>query len=122
MVLVAGIDSSTQATKVVVRDAHTGALLRGARAPHPDGTEVHPAAWWQALQRSTESGLLHDVAAVAVAAQQHGMICLDDAGEIVRPALLWNDTRSAQAAADLTAELGGPAAWADAVGTVPSRA
>jgi xylulokinase len=55
-----------------------------------------------------------------VGAQQHGMVCLDEAGQVVRPALLWNDTRSAQAATDLIAELpGGAAGWADAVGLVP---
>jgi xylulokinase len=58
------------------------------------------------------------VAAIAVAAQQHGMVCLDDAGEVVRPALLWNDTRSAGAAADLVAELGA-GTWAEATGSVP---
>ena len=54
-----------------------------------------------------------------VAGQQHGMVCLDSDGEVVRPALLWNDTRSAPAALDLIEELGGPQAWADAVGSVP---
>jgi xylulokinase len=117
--LVAGIDSSTQATKVVVRDADTGALIREGRAPHPDGTEIDPGHWWQALQTATSGGLLDDVAAVAVGAQQHGMVCVDEAGGVVRPALLWNDTRSAQAAADLIGELGGPQAWAEAVGSVP---
>jgi xylulokinase len=117
--LVAGIDSSTQATKVVVRDADTGALLREGRAPHPDGTEIDPTHWWQALQTATAGGLLDEVAAVAVGAQQHGMVCLDEAGAVVRPALLWNDTRSAGAAADLIGELGGPQGWAEATGSVP---
>ena len=120
MALVAGVDSSTQACKVVVRDADTGALVREGRAPHPDGTEVAPAAWGAALDRAlAEAGGLDDVAAVAVGGQQHGMVCLDDDGAVVRPALLWNDTRSAGAARDLTAELGGGQAWADAVGLVP---
>ena len=63
--------------------------------------------------------------ALAVGGQQHGMVCLDSEGEVVRPALLWNDTRSAAAADDLVAELGdgdpaaGARAWADAVGSVP---
>lgn len=120
MTLVAGVDSSTQACKVVVRDAATGALIRQGRAGHPDGTEVDPAAWWMALQAAIrDAGGLDDVAAISVAGQQHGMVCLDEAGAVIRKALLWNDTRSAGAAADLTAELGGPAAWADAVGLVP---
>jgi len=120
MTLVAGVDSSTQSCKVVVRDADSGALVREGRALHPDGTEVDPAAWAAALATAIgAAGGLDDVAAVAVGGQQHGMVCLDDAGDVVRPALLWNDTRSAQAATDLTAELGGGQAWADAVGLVP---
>jgi xylulokinase len=120
MTLVAGIDSSTQSCKVVIRDAETGALVRQGRASHPDGTEVHPDAWWAALQTAIEeAGGLDDVAAASVAGQQHGMVVLDENGEVVRPALLWNDTRSAGAAADLIAELGGARKWADAVGIVP---
>ncbi|NUT99345.1 MAG: xylulose kinase [Saccharothrix sp.] len=120
MTLVAGVDSSTQSCKVVVRDAESGALVREGRAAHPAGTEVDPAAWWDALQEAAAAaGGLDDVAAVSVAAQQHGMVCLDSSGEVVRPALLWNDTRSAGAAADLVEELGGPAKWAEAVGNVP---
>jgi xylulokinase len=120
MTLVAGVDSSTQSCKVVIRDAETGALVRTGRAEHPDGTECPPDAWWRALGTALEqAGGLADVAAVSVGAQQHGMVCLDSNGEVVRDALLWNDTRSAAAAADLVAELGGPKAWADAVGSVP---
>ncbi|SEG76392.1 xylulokinase [Nonomuraea solani] len=120
MTLVAGVDSSTQSCKVVIRDAETGALVRQGRAPHPDGTEVHPSHWWSALLRAIEeAGGLDDVAAISVGGQQHGMVCLDESGNVVREALLWNDTRSAQAALDLTTELGGPQAWADAVGSVP---
>jgi xylulokinase len=125
-VLVAGVDSSTQSCKVVIREAGRGVLVREGRAEHPPGTEVDPAAWWQALTSAlAEAGGLDGVAAVSVAGQQHGMVCLDEHGEVVRPALLWNDTRSAAAAAELVAELGagdparGAAGWAEAVGSVP---
>jgi len=127
--LVAGIDSSTQSCKVVIREAETGALVREGRAAHPPGTEVDPADWWRALQEAVAgAGGLDGVAAVSVAGQQHGMVCLDERGVVVRPALLWNDTRSADAAAELVAELGGgdaargAAQWADAVGSVPVAA
>jgi len=127
--LVAGVDSSTQSCKVVIRDAGTGALVREGLAPHPPGTEVDPAAWWDALTVAVaKAGGLADIAAVSVAAQQHGMVCLDSAGATVRPALLWNDTRSAGQAADLVRELGdgdperGATAWAEAVGSVPVAA
>jgi len=117
--LVAGVDTSTQSCTVVIRDADTGALVRHGRAAHPDGTEVDPAAWERALQTAlAAAGGLDDVAAVAVGGQQHGMVCLDEGGNVVRDALLWNDTRSAQDAADLVAEVGAQQ-FADAVGSMP---
>ncbi|MCK8672870.1 FGGY-family carbohydrate kinase [Rhodococcus sp. HM1] len=122
-VLVAGVDSSTQSCKVVVCDAETGAVVREGRAAHPSGTEVDPVAWRSAYELAcAEAGGLDDVAAVAVGAQQHGMVCLDVEGAVVRDALLWNDTRSSSAAQDLVDELGGVATWADAVGVVPLAA
>jgi xylulokinase len=117
--LVAGVDSSTQSTKVVVCDAATGEVVRSASAPHPEGTSVDPGAWWSAFEIACTGGLLDEVAAISVAGQQHGMVLLDADHRVVRPALLWNDTRSAPAAAALVRELGGPAAWAAAVGSVP---
>lgn len=120
MPLVAGVDSSTQSCKVVVRDAATGALVRQGRAPHPDGTQVHPDHWRRALEAaSAAAGGLADVAALAVGGQQHGMVTLDGSGLVVRPALLWNDTRSAPQAQRLVAGHGGPQAWATATGSVP---
>src|SRR5262249_25844787 len=125
-VLVAGIDSSTQSCKVVIREAASGALVREGRAAHPPGTEVDPAAWGQALTSAVaEAGRPGGGAPRAGGRQQHGMVCLDEHGGVVRPALLWNDTRSAAAAAELVAELGagdparGAAGWAEAVGSVP---
>ncbi|MFQ6171179.1 xylulokinase [Oryzobacter sp. R7] len=119
--LVAGVDTSTQSCKVVVRDAETGEVVRSGRASHPDGTEVDPRHWWSAWEEATSGGLLDGVAAVSVGGQQHGMVLLDEHDEVVRPALLWNDTRSARAAADLVDELGAQA-WADATGVVPVAA
>ena len=123
MTLVAGIDSSTQSCKVLICDADTGEIIRKGRAGHPDGTEIDPAAWESALHTAiAAAGGIDDVAAAAVGAQQHGMVSLDAAGRTVRPALLWNDVRSADAASALVDELGGPDAWADAVGVVPLAA
>ena len=117
--LVAGVDSSTQSCKVVVCDAETGEVVRQGRASHPDGTEVHPREWWAAYGSATAGGLLDGVSAIAVGGQQHGMVTLDESDEVVRPALLWNDTRSAQDAVDLIDELGGRERWATEVGVVP---
>jgi xylulokinase len=120
MTLVAGVDSSTQSVKVVVCDLETGAIIRSGRAAHPDGTEVPASAWLTAYQEATaDPKLLDGVAALAVGGQQHGMVTLDEDGEPVRDALLWNDNRSAPDATDLITELGGATVWADAVGSVP---
>ncbi len=117
--LVAGVDSSTQSCKVVIVEASTGRVVREGRASHPDGTAVDPAHWWSALQSAlAEAGGLADVAAISVGGQQHGMVALDADGRVIRDALLWNDTRSAQAASDLVAELGAQR-WAAATGSVP---
>ena len=119
--LVAGVDSSTQSVKVVVRDAETGELVREARGSHPDGTEIDPQIWWEELTKSL-SGLLDDVEAIGIGAQQHGMVVVDEDKNVVRPALLWNDTRSAKAAEDLIQDLGGRASWAKETGSVPLAA
>ncbi|WP_306859870.1 xylulokinase [Arthrobacter bambusae] len=107
MTLVAGVDSSTQSCKVVILDAESGTLVREGRASHPDGTEVHPDEWWRALSEAfDDAGGLADVSGLSVGGQQHGMVLLDRDGNVLRPALLWNDTRSAGSAEDLTAEIG----------------
>ncbi|TGY39570.1 xylulokinase [Microbacterium laevaniformans] len=119
MALVMGVDSSTQSCKVVIVDAETGSVVRSGRASHPDGTSVDPEAWWSALQAAiADAGGMTDVKAWAIGGQQHGMVALDATGAVVRDALLWNDTRSAPAAADLVAEFGGEA-LATRTGLVP---
>jgi xylulokinase len=102
----------------VVCDAATGEVLREGRATHPDATEVDPQAWWEAWQFASD-GLLEGVEAISVAGQQHGMVLMDGDGAVVHPAVLWNDTRSADATLQLVSELGGPQAWAAATGLVP---
>jgi xylulokinase len=123
--LVAGVDCSTQSTKVVVVDSDSGAIVGLGRSPHTvTGTggarETHPDVWWQALRQALgQTGFAGKVAAISVAGQQHGLVCLDAAGQPLRPAMLWNDTRSASDAVVLLEALGGPSAWAAGVGVVP---
>jgi len=117
--LVAGVDSSTQSCKVIILNPATGEIVREGRASHPSGSEVDPNAWWAALLEAIEkAGGLEDVAAISIAGQQHGMVLLDKNGEVVRPALLWNDTRSSEEANELIEHFG--AAWlASQTGSVP---
>ncbi|MFD9634535.1 xylulokinase [Streptomyces violascens] len=131
--VVIGVDSSTQSTKALFADAATGRTLAVGRAPHRvDGTagarESDPEQWWQALREAVAAGLKESgapasaVTGIAVAGQQHGLVVLGPDHRPLRPALLWNDTRSAPQAAALTAALGGPHAWTARTGSVPVAA
>lgn len=119
MKLVAGIDSSTQSTKVLLVNADDGTVVGEASARHPDGTECHPDRWWEALSAAGRD-LLKRADAVGVAAQQHGMVTLDAEGTVIRPAMLWNDVKSAPQAAAMVEEFGGAAEWATRTGSVPT--
>ncbi len=124
MPLVAGVDSSTQSTKVEVRDLDSGRVVARSSAPHPVTTppvsEQEPATWWSAFEHAWAGTGAPTVSAISVAGQQHGMVVLDRDRQVVRPAKLWNDTESAPDAGWLCGQLeGGGAAWATAVGIVP---
>lgn len=124
--LVAGVDSSTQSTRVEVREVETGTVVASGRAPHPPTTpprsEQPPIAWWHAFETAWAQAGAPAVSGIAVAGQQHGMVALDQNFEVIRPAKLWNDTETAPDAGWLLKQLGGPEAWAQAVGTVPVAA
>ncbi|MGZ6273395.1 MAG: xylulokinase [Candidatus Limnocylindrales bacterium] len=123
--LVAGVDCSTQSTKVLVIDADTGQIVGRGHASHEvsgagGARETHPDVWWEALRTSlAQTGVADEIAAISVAGQQHGLVCLDARGEPLRASMLWNDTRSAPDAARLVEALGGPATWAERIGVVP---
>jgi xylulokinase len=123
--LAAGVDCSTQSTKVVVVDVESGKVVTQGQASHTvEGSagarETHPDVWWDALRTAlAQTGLAAEVAAVSVAGQQHGLVCLDESGRPLRPSMLWNDTRAAPDAARLVEVFGGAAVWAERVGVVP---
>lgn len=120
--LVAGVDSSTTAAKVEVRDADTGRRWASGRWPHPTTqpprSEQDPGSWWGALVQAWHDAGRYDPVALSVAGQQHGLVVLDEEANVLRDAKLWNDTESADDAADLVARLG-PQAWAEGCGSVP---
>ena len=105
--LVLGIDVSTTATKAVLIDEHgavaaIGVAEYGYEVPQPGWSEQDPALWWtggQAAIRAALSAAGVDgsaVAAVGLTGQMHGAILLDAADRVVRPAILWNDQRTAR--------------------------
>src|SRR5690606_36414438 len=119
--VVVGVDSSTQSCKVLVVEVGTGRTVASATAPHPEGTAIDPRAWVEALRRAWDAagvGSRGDLLGVGVSAQQHGMVAVDPQGRPVHGALLWNDTRSADQAARLIADLG-IGSWMEATNVLP---
>ena len=131
MPFVAGVDSSTQSTKVEIRDLDSGEIVVSTSSPHPTVTppcsEQDPTSWWAAFEHAWQAALSElpegsHVEAISVAGQQHGMVALDADDRPVHPAKLWNDTESAPDTGWLIAQLGSAEAWANAVGSVPVAA
>ncbi len=123
MPVVVGVDSSTQSTKVEVRDLDSGELVSSGRAAHPStGTapvsETNPNDWINAFDHAYAQAGSPDAAAISVAGQQHGLVTLDAQNKIVRDAKLWNDTESSPDA-QWCVDQRDAAWWAEHVGSVP---
>ncbi len=122
--LVAGVDCSTQATKVVVVDVDAGEVAGFGYAPHSvlgeDGArETDPRVWWEALRAAiAQTELAGRLDAISIAGQQHGLVVLGADQQPLRPAILWNDVRCAQDASALVDALGAEQ-WAQQIGVVP---
>jgi xylulokinase len=121
--LVAGVDSSTKSTKVVIVDSDDGTIVASATSPHPATNPPHseqdPMTWWRALSKAWSAcgPITHSVKAISIAAQQHGLVALDADGAPVHPAKLWNDSESASQSEALSNELGADE-WARRCGSV----
>ncbi|MEU6127409.1 xylulokinase [Streptomyces sp. NPDC047123] len=116
---------TTHTTTALVLHSPTGRVVASGQAPHRVSTgdlrESDPQDWWDALCAALQQcgTAAREAAAVSIGGQQHGLVTLDKDGSPVRPALLWNDVRSAPQARGLVERLGGPKVWADRVGSVP---
>ncbi|MCI0345440.1 MAG: xylulokinase, partial [Chloroflexi bacterium] len=117
MSYVIGIDASTTATKAILVDA--GGVVRGVAAaeygyesPQPLWAEQSPELWWDGAVASirevlTKTGVLGaDVAAVGLTGQMHGLVLLDASNAVLRPAILWNDQRTAHACDEIREAIG----------------
>ena len=127
---VMGVDSSTQSCKVEIRDLSSGKLLGSGAAPHPPAfppsSEQHPRDWVGALVAAANHAVVActekpDVRAISVAAQCHGLVLLDDRGEVLRAAKLWNDTTGSPNLARLVERIGARR-WVMRIGTLPTAA
>ena len=121
-----GIDIGTSGTKTLLL-SESGHVLATAESPHllltpkPGWTEQNPADWFTAVQKATHAVLKKahlkgdQVRAIGLSGQMHGSTFLDAAGKVLRPALLWNDQRTAAQCAQIESLAGGRAALIDMV-------
>ncbi len=115
--LLLGLDVSTTGAKALLIDPH-GQVISSASTPlslstpRPLWSEQNPADWWAGIAASIRAALAEagasgeQIAAIGLTGQMHGLVMLDDAGEILRPAILWNDQRTAAQCDDIRARLG----------------
>lgn len=117
MPLVLGIDVSTTATKAILIDPAgvvrgIGVAEYGVSMPQPLWSEQDPTAWWKAAQSAIVAALAasgasgEEVEAVGLTGQMHGAVLLDADGEVLRPAILWNDQRTAAECDEIRATIG----------------
>ncbi|MCH2060440.1 MAG: xylulokinase [Verrucomicrobiales bacterium] len=115
-----GIDSGTQSTKAVALDFSTGDILAEAQKSYglipglpPGHLEQHPSEWIEATGEVVQECLVKlggrrdEVCGIGVSGQQHGLVVLDDANEVIRPAKLWCDTSTVEQCSSFEAEFGG---------------
>ncbi len=118
MSITLGIDIGTSATKTIAIDEE-GTILAAASAeypcdhPRPGWSEQDPGRWWDATKKTVQRVLSSakfqagDVAGVGLSGQMHGSVFLNSAGEVIRPALLWNDQRTAKECEEIETKAGG---------------
>ena len=113
-----GVDIGTSGTKSLIMDEH-GAIVAESTAeyplqmPKPLWTQQDPEVWWQAVKKTikgvmkTSKAKKSDVKAIGLSGQMHGSVFLNKKGNVIRPALLWNDQRTAAECEEITTKAGG---------------
>ena len=107
-----GIDIGTSSVKAVLMDPEQQVLTSASQPltvsrPHPGHSEQDPDAWWKAVQdvldrlAADEANAMQAVEAIGLSGQQHGAVLLDAEDQVLRPAILWNDTRSQRECVEL---------------------
>ena len=106
-----GLDIGTTAVKALAVD-ETGTVLARSEAGYPLSTpragwaEQDPADWWRATEQALAALGIDGVAGIGLSGQMHGLVALDAAGAVIRPAILWNDGRTAAECAEIETRIG----------------
>lgn len=107
-----GLDVGTTGVKAIAVDPDGTVVARAERGyplatPRPGWSEQDPVDWWEASRAAlTEVAQGCEVAGIGLSGQMHGLVCLDAADRVIRPAILWNDQRTAAECAEIEAKIG----------------
>lgn len=112
-----GIDVSTTATKALLTDTNGHVLAAVStqysfETPRPLWSEQHPDLWWNGTQQSIRAAIAQagidaaQIGGVGLTGQMHGLVLLDEAGNVLRPAILWNDQRTQAQCDEIHARVG----------------
>ncbi|MBI9019044.1 MAG: carbohydrate kinase [Phycisphaerae bacterium] len=116
-----GYDCGTSSIKATLLDADTGKVIASASypprempiiSPQPGWAEQNPNNWWDNLKSATKILLNdskidgHDIKAIGISYQMHGLVCLDKAGQVLRPSIIWCDSRAVEIGNKATETIG----------------
>ncbi|MCK4626090.1 MAG: xylulokinase, partial [Phycisphaerae bacterium] len=124
-----GIDVGTSGTKALIMDARgrvlaTATGFHTVSTPKPSWSEQNPRQWWTATVKAVRAAIAkakingEDIAGIGLTGQMHGLICLDNFGKVLRPAIIWNDQRTIEQTEEIERKTGGKAALIRLVGNV----
>src|SRR4051794_21829565 len=106
-----GLDVGTSGVKALAVSATGEVTARaevgyGLSTPRPGWAEQDPADWWRATEQALAALDAPEVAGIGLSGQMHGLVALDAAGEVIRPAILWNDQRTAAQCREIEERVG----------------
>src|SRR5688500_14510236 len=107
-----GLDIGTSAVKALAVNEEDGAILARAEegyplsTPRPGWAEQDPEDWWRASERALVRLGADGAAGIGLSGQMHGLVVLDRRGRVLRPAILWNDQRTAAECSEIEERVG----------------
>ena len=120
MALLLGYDVGSSSIKATLIESQTGKVLASATSPEKEleiiakesgRAEQEPSTWWEHVRKATqqvasEIRSLEDVEAVGISYQMHGLVCVDKNKEVLRPSIIWCDSRAVQTGEKAAADIG----------------
>jgi xylulokinase len=108
---IVGIDVGTTGVKAIAISPAGEVLARAEEeyplsTPRPGWSEQHPDDWWRATQGALRHLGAHEIAGIGIAGQMHGLVLLDEQLHVLRPAILWNDQRTAEECREIEERVG----------------